>query len=110
MSEEWLVALRLGKRRLLEGGGLEEWFEKTKASLRAKSLPPTRSGVEHLFLGVKRIFGYDKVRYRGLAQNQERLAVLLGNSQPDAVAKAAGSLTQGAVCTLHSANPKQRVD
>ena len=61
LSVEWLVALRPGKRRLLEGGGLEEWFEKTKASMRAK--------VEHPFLGVKRIFGYDKVRYRGLAKN-----------------------------------------
>ena len=70
LSVEWLVALRPGKRRLLEGGGLEEWFEKTKASMRAK--------VEHPFLGVKRIFGYDKVRYRGLPKNQERLAVLLG--------------------------------
>ena len=78
LSVEWLVALKPGKRRLLERGGLEEWFEKTKASVRAKSLPPTRSGVEHPFLDVKRIFGYEKVRYRGLPKNHERLAVLLG--------------------------------
>ena len=69
---DWLIALKPGKRRLLERGGLEEWFEKSKASVRAK--------VEHPFLDVKRIFGYDKVRYRGLAKNHERLATLLGLS------------------------------
>ena len=72
LEVEWLVALKPGKRRLLERGGLEEWWERTKASVRAK--------VEHPFLDVKRIFGYDKVRYRGLAKNHERLAVLLGLS------------------------------
>ena len=46
--------------------------EKAKASVRAK--------VEHPFLDVKRIFGYDKVRYRGLAKNADRLALLLGLS------------------------------
>lgn len=46
--------------------------EKAKASVRAK--------VEHPFLNVKRIFGYGKVRYRGLAKNTERLALLLGLS------------------------------
>ena len=45
-------------------------MEKRKASVRAK--------VEHPFLYVKRHFGYAKVRYRGLAKNTQRLAVLLG--------------------------------
>ena len=44
--------------------------EKLKASVRAK--------VEHPFLYMKRHFGYSKVRYRGLAKNTQRLAVLLG--------------------------------
>ena len=44
--------------------------EKTKASVRAK--------VEHPFLRLKRFFGYGKVRYRGLAKNMERLALLFG--------------------------------
>ena len=44
--------------------------EKRKASVRAK--------VEHPFLKVKRVFGYAKVRYRGLAKNTERLALLFG--------------------------------
>ena len=70
LAVEWLVALRPGKRRLLERGGLEAWRERTQASVRAK--------VEHSFLDVKRIFGYDQVRYWGLAKNQARRAVLLG--------------------------------
>ena len=41
-----------------------------KASVRAK--------VEHPFLKVKCRFGYTKVRYRGLAKNMERLALLFG--------------------------------
>ena len=37
-----------------------------------------RARVEHPFLYLKRRFGYDKVRYRGLAKNHQRLALLLG--------------------------------
>ena len=44
--------------------------EKEKASVRAK--------VEHPFLKVKRILDCGKVRYRGLAKNTQRLALLLG--------------------------------
>ena len=39
LAVEWLVALRHGKRRLLERGGLDEWFDKSKASVQAESLP-----------------------------------------------------------------------
>ncbi len=66
----WRVAMRPGLRRLLEPRSAEARAERAKASLRAK--------VEHPFLAVKRRFGYDKVRYRGLAKNRERLALLLG--------------------------------
>jgi IS5 family transposase len=38
---------------------------RSKSSVRAK--------VEHVFRIVKRIFGFDKVRYRGLAKNHHRL-------------------------------------
>ena len=69
---DWRVALKPGKRRLLVRGGLEEWAERKKASIRAK--------VEHPFLDVRRIFGYAKVRYRGLAKNTRRMALLLGLS------------------------------
>ena len=67
---EWQVAMRPGKRRKLDPESAEALAEKHKASVRAK--------VEHPFLKVKRIFGYCKVRYRGLAKNTERLALLFG--------------------------------
>ncbi len=68
---EWLVAMRRGRRRLLDKSGPEEAEEKRKGSVRAK--------VEHPFLYVKRHFGYRKVvRYRGLAKNRQRIALLLG--------------------------------
>lgn len=48
-------------------------FEKAKASIRAK--------VEHPFHVIKNLFGYRKVRYKGLAKNQAQLFTLfaLGN-------------------------------
>ncbi len=67
---EWRVAMRPGRRRQLEPGSEEAVEERRKASIRAK--------VEHPFLWVKRRFGYAKVRYRGLAKNTQRLALLLG--------------------------------
>ena len=67
---DWQVAMRPGKRRKLDPGCDEALAEKLKASVRAK--------VEHPFQKVKRVFGYAKVRYRGLAKNTERLALLFG--------------------------------
>ena len=69
---DWRVAMKLGKRRRLDKAGPQEAAERRKASVRAK--------VEHPFLYVKRHFGYAKVRYRGLAKNTQRIAVLLGFS------------------------------
>lgn len=66
----WHVAMKPGKRSQLDPDGKEAKKEKAKASIRAK--------VEHPFLYVKRVFGYSKVRYRGLAKNTERLNLLLG--------------------------------
>ncbi len=67
---DWLIAVRPGKRRQLNPRSIAGRAEKAKASVRAK--------VEHPFRYVKRMFGYHKVRYRGLAKNTERIAVLLG--------------------------------
>ena len=67
---EWQVVMRPGRRRQLDPESEEALAEKRKASVRAK--------VEHPFLKVKRVFGYAKVRYRGLAKNTERLALLFG--------------------------------
>ena len=70
MKVEWQVAMRPGQRRKLEPASPEAATEKHKASVRAK--------VEHPFLYIKRHFGYDKVRYRGLTKNTQRLLTLLG--------------------------------
>ena len=60
----------MGLRRQLEAGGEAAPREKEKASIRAKA--------EHPFFYAKRIFGYGKVRYRGLHKNAQRFALLLG--------------------------------
>jgi len=55
--------------------GLFNWeklIERRKSSVRAK--------VEHVFLIVKRFFGYSKVVYRGLAKNTHRLQVLFASA------------------------------
>ena len=65
---DWEVAMKPGKRKLLDKAGVAA--ERRKASVRAK--------VAHPFGYVKRHFGYAKVRYRGLAKNTQRIAVLLG--------------------------------
>ena len=70
MEVEWRVAMRPGRRQRLEPGSEKALGEKAKASVRAK--------VERPFLRLKRLFGYGKVRYRGLAKNLERLALLFG--------------------------------
>ena len=72
LAVEWQVAMKPGQRRKLEPGDPASTGEKVKASIRAK--------VEHPFLDVKRLWGYAKVRYRGLAKNTQRLALLLGLS------------------------------
>ncbi len=70
LGVEWRVAMRPGQRRKLEPESEEALAEQVKASVRAK--------VEHPFLRLKRLFGYAKVRYRGLTKNAERLALLFG--------------------------------
>ena len=67
---EWLIAMRPGKRRQLCPDSEEAEIEKAKSSIRA--------AVEHPFRYVKCMFGYDKVRYRGLAKNEQRISLLLG--------------------------------
>ena len=37
-----------------------------------------RAKVEHPFLYIKQRFGYATTRYRGLAKNEQRLALVLG--------------------------------
>jgi len=67
---DWFIAMRPGKRSALPKRSPLVAAEKSKASVRAK--------VEHIFFYVKQMFGYNKVRYRGLAKNTNRLYLLAG--------------------------------
>lgn len=66
----WFIGMRPGKRALLPAGSAVAQAERLKASIRAK--------VEHPFRYIKVVFGYNKVRYRGLAKNNNRLHMLAG--------------------------------
>ncbi len=70
----WLISARIGKRKTMTEDELN--IEKLKAKLRAK--------VEHPFRYIKCIFGYNKVRYKGLDKNHNRLCLLadLGQVHP----------------------------
>lgn len=64
----WYIAERPGKRREMDPDSDEAKAEKIKSQIRAK--------VEHPFRYMKRMFGYDKVRYRGQEKNRNRFHVL----------------------------------
>jgi len=65
---DWFIAMRPGERKQLPVDGPAARNEKRKAGMRAK--------VEHPFRFIKLLFGYSKVRYRGLAKNNNRLHLL----------------------------------
>jgi len=67
---EWLIAERPGSLKAFPKNIAVAKLEKVKAQIRAK--------VEHPFLKVKRQFGYDQTRYKGMAKNTNRLSLLLG--------------------------------
>lgn len=70
---KWSIAMRPGERcRLDKTSKPDMWMEQIErinASIRAK--------VEHVFHFVKNIFGYSKIRYRGIPKNASRLTELL---------------------------------
>ena len=72
----WHVAMRPGKRRLLDkanvADALIDALERVKASIRAK--------VEHPFRVLKCQFGFLKVRYRGITKNTAQLHTLFALS------------------------------
>ncbi|WP_444932661.1 IS5 family transposase [Microbulbifer sp. JTAC008] len=67
---DWYIAMKPSKLKTLPGRDALRKAEKIKAQIRAK--------VEHPFRYIKQVFGYDKVRYRGLVKNTERLCLLAG--------------------------------
>ncbi len=66
----WPIAMGPSQRRRLARDELERLMEACQSSVRAK--------VEQVFFSVKQMFVYGKVRYRSLAKNENRLALLLG--------------------------------
>lgn len=68
----WHIAMRKGLRKRLDLGTqlgmLKEKYEQTKASMRAN--------VEHQFRVIKQKFGFNKVRYRGIAKNDNKLQTM----------------------------------
>lgn len=70
---EWFIAAKRGGIKALPDGEYKtalRAFEKAKAQIRAF--------VEHPFHVVKNVFGYRKLRYRGLAKNDSRMQILFG--------------------------------
>lgn len=76
---QWQVAARKGALRAMHPH--EQAIESRKASVRAK--------VEHVFLVIKRDFGFSKTRYRGLAKNLNLLQVALASANLLMTARAA---------------------
>ena len=66
-------AADLTNQRVRKGSPTED-LERLVNRIKSK----TRSRVEHVFGVVKRLWGFDKVRYRGLAKNATRSFVALG--------------------------------
>jgi IS5 family transposase len=60
-------------QRVRKGGEIDE-LERAKNRNKSR----IRSRVEHVFAVVKRLWGFSKVRYRGLAKNATRSFVVLG--------------------------------
>ena len=67
------------KNALVAAGGGEEadLFDGAEVG-QAGERCSLRAKVEHPFLYLKQRFGYRRARYRGLAKNHQRLALLLG--------------------------------
>ncbi|GAA5444744.1 hypothetical protein Misp06_02934 [Microbulbifer sp. NBRC 101763] len=65
---EWHIAEKRSRLKHRPGRAELRMVEKIKAQIRAK--------VEHLFRYIKNIFGYGKVRYRGLEKKRSALVPL----------------------------------
>ncbi len=70
---DWRVAMGPSKLRALSPARwADRGEERRKASVRARA--------EHPYQIVKRVFGYAKVRYRGIAKNASRILTLLASA------------------------------
>ena len=72
MDVDWLIAERPGKVRTLK-----QHPRLNKVAIRIEYLKASiRSKVEHPFRIIKQQFGFVKARYKGLAKNDNQLAML----------------------------------
>jgi len=72
VTADWHIAERPEKIR-----ALKKHPRKNKVPIQTEYLKASvRAKVEHPFFYIKRMFGYGKVRYRGLAKNHNRLSML----------------------------------
>ena len=67
---DWQIAARPGQRHQMDKVGAAYQAKRYKVVVRAK--------IEFPFHRFKQVFGYAKVRYRGLHRNRQRLSILLG--------------------------------
>lgn len=75
-GRSWLISMKRGKLKKMAEGAPKEQLKKAetaKASIRAR--------VEHPFHTLKCVFGYTKVRFKGLVKNTSQIVMLfaLGN-------------------------------
>jgi len=69
-SVDWFINCRYSQRRQYPKSSPLYQLEQVKSQIRSK--------VEHVFSRIKNQFGYNKVRYRGLHKNTNRLYLLAG--------------------------------
>ena len=86
----------LSNRRVRKGSVIKELDRMVN---RAKSRVRTR--VEHLFGALKRLWGFDKVRYRGLAKNATRPFAALGSDSRVPPRVITGRLNSRSCSVLH---------
>lgn len=65
-------------QRVRKGSAMEDLELEDLERLANRIKSKVRARVEHVFAVVKRLWGFDKVRYRGLAKNATRSFVALG--------------------------------
>src|SRR6185312_888388 len=70
-GRRWFIAAKRGSVKAMPEGELKDAVKHTEHMKAA-----VRSKVEHPFRGVKRQFGYQKVRFKGLLKNTARVLTL----------------------------------
>ena len=89
LEVDWRVAMKPGKRRMLARGGLEEWAERNKASIRAR--------VEHPLPGDETALWLCQDKVPGPGQEHGTSGPAAGAVQLETGTNLAGWLTQGVV-------------